>query len=447
MENEAKPQDHLTVTNFRTLGTEDLADLAAALSLSLPAAQLQTVRRWFAERLHRDPLIGELRFLDTWGKLCAELYDNAALSTLAFEEEDTARAYRDVCRQWAALGEKQPPLLRDAAAVSGRYLARCGVFAPLPRFSAVPAAEAAAREATVLAKEGDAVAAVLPAVGAPRADTTALVALTLSDDPAADVTAFLERHRTARPVFLAVTGEEGLLPHVLTLPGVALDAMQLYGYAAGDAATLCGAVRHRALFLVSQGALAQLFDGETPLALCGSLRYGGELLIREGARAVVTLPFALLALWRMPRTGKCRVPREVQTPPPRAAIDACGGLRVAHLTAVDRVCAAVTGAAADLLAAGATPDLTLSTLLFLPLGTDPSRVLPLLLGLHRAAAELALPAGSHRIVFTAKTAPLRLSVFLAAAARPAPDERTRAALLDAASAEDFAALRRLKESL
>lgn len=427
------------VTGFCLFDEPRVRALTAELHLALAPQALFHIQHVYRTRERRDPTVGELVLCNAFAKLAHALPQALRLSAAEGDPALTA-SLRDLQRKNQALSEQAPPTLPQALEVLPRYLARSGFHpkeqglcaAPKPLLTALcrgalpPLSLSMAHTAACILDE-EQTRTAHPASGA-------MVMLTPTGNAPfeAEVATLVAAPIGKALTLLAATGEEGLLPHLLTLDGVTLNADALPGFPAdGIPADLVCAGKNALLFHVLPQYLPALLAHGANLSVIGALTPNGRLQLYRGANTLLSLPLALLGAMRSAQAPKLTLsPLRAQTPPScgfckRQGKLLCGieltGDTEEALLAFFRNAAA---RGADLAHA------TLSVTLLTPPGEEAHRVLPLLLGYHRAAAELMLPAVRSRVAVH-RGAPL-LAVYLVARAG-------EACALD--GVRDFAALR------
>lgn len=415
------------VIGFCTLKKEVFPLLEKDLGLSLGTERLAVCQRHFATREKREPLVGELFFLDR----VAALQDSSPAALYAKHEAPTTDApdeallaWRDAEAKWHELGKKGSLTLSQLSGLSGEYLLRCGVFPAFDNFACGLPFEIAAlcggeAPALALCHEGLS-AALLPRTQ--RSHTWANILMMLSptgEDFEAEVTAFLKEYAALgiRPV--ATPDDAGILPALFRLPGVVIDTALLPDFhIEAGIASLADVGAGTLLFLAPRSAAPALFSSGARLSLIGTVKHTGRIEVQHGTSKLLSLPLSLTR-------AMC-----VAHPFPHSASDGASDKAPTFSFAEgkDAILGAVTltgGEALSLLSfftrakeLGARLERSTAAMaLELPLGNDPralGNANRLLLTAHRALLELTLPAVKNRIILKKDLDTPRLTLFLAA---------------------------------
>lgn len=440
MMNQSFPMDPnlIVVINFRVMDVPALEQMRAQLPLALPVQTLQFVQRHYLTKERRDPTVGELRFLD-------KLYAHKALHTFRLEEvlgtEEQLRAFYDICRMRDAWQAKTAPALRDLTDTCARYLTRAGIHPFTDALYAGEDTELAAvtcghePRLTLTLPHGQAVLLPLPPPDAPARAALCCLIPTGNEPLASEITRFLRAHTTVQITPLGIVKKEGVLPHLLTLPGLSLNAAALPGYQPLEGPTaLLSCAEGCLLFLVPEKQLHTLFERPSPLTHLGNVRADGKLQVHYAGVLQLSLDLAFLQSMIPFRPERVHLPDTSEEVQGRAFVsnnkEILGGI---ECTAANEYTflSFLTEAArngADLTHATVTAALELPrtrTRECLPEATS------LLLALHRATAELTLPAIHPRRVLS-DTSKARLCFFV-----HAPLDAPRAV----GEVTDYAALR------
>ncbi len=413
----------LTVNHFRLFSPMELQRLCADLQLSLTHATLARVQHVFRTRELRDPTTGELCFLSALARL---FYKMPSGSRLCVQEgaPEQLRIFRDLFTKWDALGESTSPTLPEAMDVLPRYLTRVGIRARNSGLYCGRATELAALCRGMppsLALELSHTAAALIDTSLPNIPQNGMLLLlspTKSAPFADEIAAFLQANHDKQLIPLATPEQEGLFPHLLRFGGVILDSAAIPRFdPAKGPASLLRRGRGTFLFLAPQGAVSALFASGAPLSLIGTLAPTGKLQIHHGAQSLLSLDLSLLRSMQGMHDAALHLTATAEQDflTPRFTENADTLLCGTEITsgaeqALLALCTDAARRGADLTRA------TLTAALELPLdaGTETlCAALPLLLGYHRAAAELTLPAVHHRQILVSEKTPC-LSVFLTA---------------------------------
>ena len=442
-----------TVLNFRFFDDLALSALSKELSLSLPPTTLQFCRNHFRMREGRDPMVGELQYIDLLFRLLRKMPGAPVIGSIEGNEE-AIRAFRDLCHKDAILAGDSLSVscnLPRLMGTAGKYMERCGLSAYHTALVCGHSAELAALAAGApvsLALELDGVSAMLaPSTEKPRPEANILLLLSPTGNApfAVEVSRFLSQHRHCGLSPLAAPNDEGIFPHLLTLEaGITLDTASLFP-TAPDPASLLTVGKNALLLLAPEAVLPQLLSDTPALAVCGRLGSGRWLQIRHGPAVSLSVSMDLLRALRLPRI---MTPTLSRLAPQRVAF-ATATCDTAYLGGVT-----VTGSCArDLLdligtLAAQGADLTRATMTAVleipPIRADGQAIaqsLPALLEYHRIAAELSLPTCHHRQLLREHISSPRLSVFVAAERGAARNEGFMQFWEDAAKRQDFALLR------
>ncbi|MBQ3483311.1 MAG: hypothetical protein IJA78_03960 [Clostridia bacterium] len=430
---------YCTVHNFRNLTPQELSHLCAELGLWMNEQERVLCRDYYRTRKERDPTVWELKFLDRFLAACHAQPSVPAARELITENTDYARAWLDIARQRRELGQTGAPTLSALASTCGTYLSRAGI---VPRDTSLfcgrtaeLAARCAGKAPTLMLDLGGVAAARVPQpMPRPAAATLLLALAPTGNEPFfAEITRFLATHRARGVYALCTTVASDLLPRLLGLNGLVLDAGKL---PEGTGELL--------LLLAPEAAIPTLFATGAPLTLLGSTDDSGRLVVREGAAVRASSDLRFLRDLASVRHLLC-VTAHNMTPPAPAfpqftenAHTHLGGVRTesgAERALLTLLC--------ELMIRGArTAHATLCAVLELPRAADTqalSAALVLLLELHRVTAELSLPSQSVRVI-TAPCEHPTLSVFVSAPVATCRADAA-AAFQKAAAERDFTAMR------
>ena len=330
------------------------------------------------------------------------------------------------------LGQQTPPTLSDLATAAPQYLARAGIH-PFTDDLHVGTNEILAALAggypprLVLELSGTSAALLdTPAPSLPAYGTLFLLFPAPNSPFATDIARLLAAYRTQGITPIAVTQNEGVLPHLLTLPGAHVDVAAIPGYdPTKGCASLCGCGRYCLLFVAPHELRSTLLSSGARICAIGALSETECLSFSRAGFPLFSLSIPFLRRMQEPRVRSLTLhDADAPNTAPRFAESNTELLCGMDLTApreqdlLHLLCEAARRGA-DI--AHATVALTLE----LPYPPSPHALgtaLPLLLCAHRTCAELTLPATTPRILHTNVSAP-RLSVFLAAP-RTAPQDVT-----------------------
>ena len=409
----------LAVGGFCLMDLPSLLELRTQMDLALPTQHLQTLQRYFMARERRDPTVGELRFFDALSRSANARSELLPISEL-IAPETQARAFADVCRMQKALCRTTPPTTADLTATCTKYLARAGIYAQSERLfagqDAFLAANAGGLPPRLLLTLTHASAALMQSSTPKMPKKAAILRLMpAGNEPfATEIARFCFHFRKKGIYPLALTGEEGVLPHLLALPGACINLTAFPTYDPSDKlASLCKATEPSFLFAVPQRHLYAFFCNNVPLFHVGTVKQNDVFQLLEAAMPQMTVDLELLRRLCIPSPIKLTVgaaPTSFQTAFTEDATALLSGIEgegfdeEALLTFFKES----TSHGADLTRASAT------AVLMLPRekGTESlAPILPTLLAVHRATAELSLPLVNTRTEYTDLKAPC-LSFFL-----------------------------------
>lgn len=381
----------VTVEKFCLMSEEQWDALASEHVLTALRPHFAHLAHHYRFFEHRDPTFLELHFLCALADTLS--HDPRALHVASLSGDAAQlRVFSDVCRMRQTLLTKDAPTLAELMQASSAYLARAGITPHCADLVALPHVHAALHPAfgadALTTSHASATrtakcATRIPSVGV-------LLAFTPSDgaDIAASYAAFVAEYRALGITPIAPVGCEGILPHLLRSGGAILDLPSATELAA------C-LFPHTLLLAAPEGALPALFAKALPITLLGKLTPNGMLRVLCGGTLQLSLPLSLLRTLRAERylslhtvadTGTYEAPvLQEGTNTLLGGISATGDVENAVLALV-REMARVGG---DFTHGTASPVLMCPTY-----ATDDviARTIPLLLGWHRAAAELSLPA-------------------------------------------------------
>lgn len=435
----------IMVRNFCLLDPASLKGVCADLSLSALVPYLARTQQYFRLRELRDPFVHELLFLERLAAALRE--DPAAIRVSSVHATDgELRAFGDMLSKWQTLGKATPPSLLDMMQLGSQYLARSGIKADplLPLFATASdklAARAGVDAAAGALRLGNVTATLSPGTESPFPMRGAALLLSAGDaqDAPALYSSFLDSYRQYGITPIAAVGNEGVFPHLLSCPGIAISVP---GIASGMGVDIPD-VRHGAnslLFTAPEHLVPALFATGAPITLLGSLMPTGRIRISMNARDFTSPELSFLRSLQAVRvcTLTAKEPAACDTPTPaltKHSDTVLGGLCVSGRSDEALLCLA-----GDVYCAGG--DLTrcaLSAVLELPFGADTKELgtaLGLVFGLHRAVCELTLPMASAQLARADIPAP-RLSMFLAAGRSSTPRTNERPYDMQAARALFF----------
>lgn len=439
--------------NFNYLPAEALAQLAAECGLALPPRTLMLCQDLYRTTLYRNPTPAELRFFDGFLRRWRQMPGGVRVTGLSEADAESALVWQDICQKSAELGKNAPPSLSDLAELCGKALARAGICAKTPGFFVGSGAELAAHcngQVPKLALDlGPTAAALIDESAAKTPPDTMLFLFSPAPENAAnEVAAFLAAHRGMGLCPVAFTADEGMLPHLCALgTGLDVDYTLLPGYTPETGpAVLLGAGKNALLFFATRYAVQHLQSENLPgLLLFGSATGTQHLVLRAGTQAVLPLPLSFLSALRV-SVAKTIRPKKIPCERGEVQIKTAGGKILAGVRAGCDTLGAILDAVVALAQAGAVLSTAqFSTVLEFPGSNDCAfaEALPLLFGVHRAAAELVLPSANHRQLQRDALEHPYLSVFLLADAGKNPLPEKIASIRGAAKARDFATLREL----
>lgn len=439
--------------NFNYLPAESLARLAAEHGLALTPQMLLYCQGFFRTTLYRNPTLSELRFFDGVLRQWRRMPGGVRISGLAGADAEGALVWQDICRKSAELEQNTPPSLSQLSELCGRALARAGIYAKTPDLFVGTGAELAAQcngHAPELVLDLGSTAAALTEEYSTRIPPEAMLFLfsPTTEDAASEIAAFLTAHRGMRLCPVAFTADEGILPHLCALNvGLDVDYALLPGYTPEDGPTVLLHAGKNALLFFATRYAAQCLQGESlpGLLLFGSVINAQRLTLRAGTQSALPLPHYFFSVLRESE-NKVLHPVKIPCAQGEVQIKAAAGRLLAGVRAGCDTLGAILDATAALAQAGAVlSTMQLGTVLELPDSGERAfeEALPLLFGVHRAAAELLLPSKRHRQLQRDSLEHPRLSVFLLAKAGEAPPPERLASIRGAAKTRDLAALRAL----
>ncbi len=400
----------VTVEKFCILSETEWDALASEHALS-------SLRPYFARVAHhyrfgerRDPFLHELRFLDGLAAILQNAPQTVRVCALSGEAEQL-RVFRDLCRMREALGKENYPTLEDLVQTSGEYLARAGITPHREDLVALPNAHAALHPAFVRdvlsTSHASATLSTIERARIPNVGVLLAYTPAQGTDTATAFASFLSEHRALGVTPIAPIGAKGALPHLLHTGGVMLDVKT-------SELTAC-LFPHSLLFTAPEGALATLFSKGLPIALLGKLTPTGMLRVLCGGALRFSAPLTLLRTLCADRVLSIACAADCGTFDAPVINDTNGTL-LGGTVAEGNVEGAILSLVSALAKRGGDfRHATASVLLECPTHatTDVlSHVMPLLLALHRATAELSLPI-LRASLFSCDVAKPRLCVFLA----------------------------------
>ena len=410
--------------NFRFLSGEALARLGKELGLCLPQELLARYQEVCRTVLLRDPTETELKFLDRVFCLFRQMPEGVRVAAVTGADDETARVWGDICRKGREIGANAPPTGTELLALCGKALARAGITAASPLLTVGSAAGIAAacrgKQPELLLNVGNCAGAILPSETTPAPGACMLYLMTATDETAfpAEIAAFLAANTALNLQPLALTGGEGILPHLATGMGLDVDFSLLPGYDPEHPEEVLFTVGRRAfLFFAPQNAVP-LLAGRENLLLFGSANRSGRLTLRAGNVPLCVLPSSFF-----PLLATC-APMALPVKPTESAAGevALAENETALLAGVqcgNNVPYAIAQCLSALAAGGAAlSTVRMSAVLEQPAGdacaTATAEALPLIFGYHRAAAELVLPTAGHAAIEDERLPHPRLTVFLLA---------------------------------
>ncbi|MBP3729604.1 MAG: phosphoribosylformylglycinamidine synthase, partial [Lachnospiraceae bacterium] len=120
------PERVATLTGFRELGKEGLADFIEAYGLAMDEKDIAFCQSYFKKE-HRDPTITEIRMIDTyWSDHCRHTTFLTELTDVRFEDPLVQKTYEEYLALRKDLKVKKPVCLMDLATIAVKELKRQG---------------------------------------------------------------------------------------------------------------------------------------------------------------------------------------------------------------------------------------------------------------------------------------------------------------------------------
>ena len=355
---------------------------------------------------------------DRMSGLFSALASNPALlhvHTLVGDAEQS-RVFRDVCRMREALGKTDHPSLVQVMRTSGEYLSRAGIAPHRNDLVVLPNAMAALHPAFTkcMLSTSSASAVLSTKKPKPTPSVGVLLAYAPNDETnrSSAYATFLEEHASLGVTPVASVGKEGVLPHLLHTNGVLLDVPMASADSGLDARLFADCL----LFTAPESALATLFGKGMPISLVGKLTPSGTLRVLCGGTTFLSLSLSLLRSLCVERALKVSAARDSGAYEPPCVQEGDDTL-LGGITATGDVESAILALVGEVARRGGDfTACTLGALLETPRDNAEetlARAMPLLLGLHRATAELSLPLANASLS-SCDEGEARLSVFLVA---------------------------------
>ena len=422
--------NRMTVLNFRMMDATTLQALASDLSLALTPTALFHTQQYFAMREGRDPTVGELRFLNA---LARTLYHSpySIRMAAASGDEELSRALLDLSHKRASLFATPDPTLLEALGTAGEFLQHSGVFPYTDLFYADTAgglaAACRAQTLTLVAELAHTSAAILrqpPQI--PPSHGMLLLLSPGGERPfATEISLFLAHVRELAITPIALIGAEGILPHLLSFGGVALDLAAIEGYDPTRAPSqLLGLGEGKLLLLCEEKDIAALRGAPPQLATIGALTHSGRLQLREGLTLPVSMELAFLQYFGAQRPFSPELKRPEKLNPSLAFAQNADELLLGAEIEGDAESALLLFATKAFEKGAALDRAVFSTALLLPAEPTPdilNTAFSQLAGFHRACCELTLPSVHNRLILDGTLSSPVLAVWLAAA-KVAPRE-------------------------
>lgn len=442
-----------TVLNFRLYDPSGLQRLAADLPLSMSPYTLLFCRDHFRMQEGRDPLVGELRFLDALVALREHSPITASIGTVTATEAEDIRVLTDLQKKRTTLQQQGFDIgdrLTDWADTAGMYLSRCGVPPYHDSFALLPALHAAQMpQDTAFVWDGlQATVEKKRRTPAPHAHILVLLSPGGTAPFEEEVARFFAAYTQKGVCPIGIVGGEGWMPHLLSLGGCDMDISLLPACANGcDATALLEKQPPTVLFSAPNTLLPELAASGAHITPFGVITGNQRLLLRQGEQILLSLSHRLPEALLQPRT------LTLTLPPRREHCHAStvltgenrlfGGARVEG--GCERALLALIG---QLAQSGA--DLshsTLSTLWELPAdhgdAAQSAKAFAPLIDLHRICTELSLPTTPARQVLCAERTEPTLSIGILVQKGKTPPEAFTERWQNAADKRDFSALRTL----
>jgi hypothetical protein len=413
----------MTVTNFCLLDAATLEAIKADLGLCLTLDALCYIQQHYASRERHDPTVGELCFLDALARNLCSTPGSIRIKDVT-GDRDSVRSFRDIQSKREQLRDPPSPTLPELMDTLPRYLARSGFPRANDNLLCATSAELAMRcngiPPKLVLELTHTAAALLPAPKPSYLAKTVLAMLSPTGDAAFadEIAQLLSLPEAAYLSPMALPGAEGILPHLLKCSGIQLDTAKLAGFDPDKGpAMLTGIGEGSLLLCIAPEALPALLSHAPALTPLGTLTQTNRLQLHHGAQPLLSLELPFLRSLKKTRECALAVPTDAPCAIPAPALVQTADTLLIGLALEGNATQALASLAGIAYQNGA--DLCHSTLgivLELPFGntaTVLARALSLLLGAHRSAAELLLPAGCQRILCTHSDVP-RLSLFLTA---------------------------------
>lgn len=410
--------------NFRFLSGEALTGLGNELGLCLPQELLARYQEVCRTVLLRDPTETELKFLDRVFCLFRQMPEGVLVAAVTGADDETARVWGDICRKGREIGIKTPPTETELLALCGKALARAGITAASPLLTVGSAAGIAAacrgKQPELLLNVGNCAGALLPPQGKAAPGACMLYLMTATDETAfpAEIAAFLAANTALNLQPLALTGGEGILPHLATGTGLDVDFSLLPGYDPEHPEEVLFAAGRRAFLFFAPQSAVPLLAGRENLLLFGSANRSGRLVLRAGNAPLCVLPSSFFPL--LATCAPMALPvKPTESAAGEVALAESDAALLAGVSCGSDVPYAIARCLAALAAGGAAlSTVRMSAVLEQPAGdacaTATAEALPLIFGYHRAAAELVLPTAGHAAIEDERLPHPRLTVFLLA---------------------------------
>ena len=148
-----RPETVATLTGFRTLDEDGLAQMIADYGLAMDRDDLRFCRDYFTEE-GRDPTITELRVIDTyWSDHCRHTTFLTTIDEATFDSPVLQQTYEDYLAVRKSLGRTKPINLMDVGTIVAKHLKKKGKLSKLDESEEINACTVKIRVHTEQGKE------------------------------------------------------------------------------------------------------------------------------------------------------------------------------------------------------------------------------------------------------------------------------------------------------